>query len=149
MTRKFFCFVPVFILCVFLLGSKAYSQDLPKFDVPGASKSKSGGDKGGSKANEPGINDFIPVETQPAITKRAMPEYPPLAKTARIEGTVWVKVLVDKTGKAKKAVTIKTDAEVFNESAETATMKSSFSPAVMNGINVDCWVVVTYSFKIK
>jgi TonB family protein len=149
MTRKMFFFIPVFVLCTLLFGSKSFSQDLPKFDVPGASKSKGGGDKGATKAAEPGINDFIPVEKQPAVIKRAMPEYPPLARTARVEGSVWVKVLVDKTGKAKKAVTIKTEAEVFNEAAENASLKSTYEPAVMNGINVDCWVVVSYSFKIK
>jgi TonB family protein len=146
MSKKMFLLLTVFFVSVLLFNSRTYSQDLPKFDASG--KSKGTVDKG-AKTAEPDINAFIPVEKQPSVLKRATPTYPPLAHTARIEGQVWIKVLVEKNGKAKKAVVIKTDAEVFNESAEKAALESKYEPAVMNGMNVDCWVVVTYNFKIK
>ena len=51
--------------------------------------------------------DFVPVEKQPVIVKLVSPEYPEFAKRIGAEGVVWVKILVDKEGKAKKASIIK------------------------------------------
>jgi len=101
------------------------------------------------KEDEPDINAFIPVEKQPAPIHQPVPKYPELAQRAGIEGTVWVKILVDKEGKPKKAVVVKSDAEVFNESAVDAALHSLFTPAVMNNGPVTCWVVIPYRFKLK
>ena len=40
-----------------------------------------------------------------------------------MEGTVWIKILVDKEGKAKKAVVMKSDAEIFDEPARQAALQ--------------------------
>jgi protein TonB len=99
--------------------------------------------------DDPDINAFIPVEKQPTVITQATPKYPELAQRAGIEGNVWVKILVDKEGKPKKAVVVKSDAEVFNEEAKEAAMNSRFTPAVMNNGPVTCWVVIPYRFKLK
>jgi protein TonB len=99
--------------------------------------------------DEPDINAFMPVEKQPNPIQQPVPKYPELAQRAGIEGTVWVKILVDKEGKPKKAVVVKSDAEVFNESAQDAALHSLFTPAVMNNGPVTCWVVIPYRFKLK
>jgi protein TonB len=98
---------------------------------------------------DPDINTFIPVEKQPTVVSQPTPKYPELAQRAGIEGNVWVKILVDKEGKPKKAVVIKSDAEVFNEEAKEAAMNSKFTPAVMNNGPVICWVAVQYKFRLK
>ncbi|HEY9187537.1 MAG TPA: TonB family protein [Bacteroidota bacterium] len=102
-----------------------------------------------SQEDEPDQNAFIPVEKQPQPIKQPQPRYPELAQRAGIEGTVWVKILVDKEGKPKKCVIVKSDAEVFDESAKEAAMNSLFTPAVMNNGPVACWVVIPYKFKLK
>ena len=99
--------------------------------------------------DEPDINAFIPVEKQPQPIKQPQPKYPELAQRAGIEGNVWVKILVDKEGKPKKVTIVKSDAEVFDESAKEAAMNSLFTPAVMNNGPVACWVVIPYRFKLK
>lgn len=102
-----------------------------------------------SQEDEPDQNAFMPVEKQPQPIKQPQPRYPELAQRAGIEGTVWVKILVDKEGKPKKCVIVKSDAEVFDESAKEAAMNSLFTPAVMNNGPVACWVVIPYKFKLK
>jgi len=102
-----------------------------------------------NQEDEPDQNAFIPVEKQPQPIKQPQPRYPELAQRAGIEGTVWVKILVDKEGKPKKCVIVKSDAEVFDESAKEAAMNSLFTPAVMNNGPVACWVVIPYKFKLK
>jgi protein TonB len=99
--------------------------------------------------DDPDMDAFIPVERQPQPIKQPAPKYPELAQRAGLEGTVYVKILVDKDGAPKRAVIYKSDAEVFNESAEEAAMNSMFTPAVMNNGPVACWVVIPYKFRLK
>ena len=98
---------------------------------------------------EPGIDEFVPVEKPPQIVKRVIPLYPPMAMRAGLEGTVYVKILVDKDGKPKKAVVIKSTTEIFNEAAVDAAMQFIFTPAVMNNGPVKVWVAVPFKFKLK
>ncbi|MHB8579070.1 MAG: energy transducer TonB [Ignavibacteriaceae bacterium] len=97
----------------------------------------------------PGMNEFVPVEKQPEVVVSSQPEYPDLAKRAGIEGTVYVKILVNKEGKPVKAVVIKSDSEVFNQPAVNAAMKFVFTPAIQHKAPVMVWVVVPFRFKLN
>lgn len=115
------------------------------------------GDAGGSVQIEQDIKiedegpppDFVPVEKQPVPVKQVTPIYPELAQRAQMEGTVWVKIWVDKEGKPKKAVVIKSDAEIFNQAAIDAAMQWVFTPAIMNNGPVAVWVAIPFKFKLK
>ena len=93
--------------------------------------------------------DFVPVEKQPIPVKQVNPEYPEMARRASVEGTVWVKILVDKEGKAKKAVIMKSDADIFNEAAIKAALQWVFTPAMMNNGPVAVWAAVPFRFKLN
>ncbi|MFA4936906.1 MAG: energy transducer TonB [Patescibacteria group bacterium] len=93
--------------------------------------------------------DFVPVEKQPVPVKTQQPAYPEIARRAGVEGTVWVKILIDKEGKAKKAVIIKSDAEIFNEAAIQAALQWVFTPAMMNNGPVQVWAAVPFRFKLN
>lgn len=93
--------------------------------------------------------DFVPVEKQPVPIKNPPPQYPEIARRAGVEGTVWVKIWVDKEGKAKKAQVIKSDAELFNQNAIDAAMQWTFTPAVMNNGPVAVWVSIPFKFKLN
>ena len=93
--------------------------------------------------------DFVPVEKQPVPVKEVKPEYPDLAIRSQMEGTVWVKILVDKEGKAKKALVIKSDNEIFNENAVKAALQWVFTPALMNNGPVAVWAAVPFRFKLN
>ncbi len=99
--------------------------------------------------DEPGMDAFIPVEKQPQLVKRVIPKYPEMAVRAGLEGTVWVKILVDKDGLPKKAVVIKSTAELFNDEAIKAAMQFVFTPAVMNNGPVKVWVSIPFKFQLK
>jgi protein TonB len=93
--------------------------------------------------------DFVPVEKTPVPIKQVQPDYPEIARRAGVEGTVWVKILVDKEGKAKKAVVMKSDAEIFNEPAIAAAKQWVFTPAIMNNGPVAVWAAVPFRFKLN
>jgi periplasmic protein TonB len=97
----------------------------------------------------PDMNAFVPVEKMPQVVVSVPPVYPDLAKRAGVEGTVYVKILVNKEGKAIKAVVIKSDSEVFNQPATDAAMKFVFTPAIQHKSPVTVWVVVPFKFKLN
>lgn len=99
--------------------------------------------------DEPGMNEFIPVEKAPQVVYAEKPAYPEIARRSGMEGTVWVKILVDKTGKPKKAVVIKDGGtDIFSQAAITAAMNYQFTPAIMNSGPVQVWVAIKFSFQL-
>ncbi len=100
--------------------------------------------------DEPGMNDFVPVEKEPQIVKQVKPDYPDLALRSAIEGVVWLKVLVGKDGKPKKIVVLKEIPEaIFTEAAKKAAMQYLFTPAMMNTGPVQVWVTIPFKFRIR
>ncbi len=93
--------------------------------------------------------DFVPFEKAPQIVKKVQPVYPEIARKAGLEGTVWVKIWVDKQGKAKKVVIQKSASEIFDQSAVDAAMQMVFTPAMMQNGPVDVWVSIPFHFKLK
>ncbi len=100
--------------------------------------------------DDPGIDEFIPVEKEPQIVKSIMPTYPEIALLAGIEGTVWVKVLVGKDGKTKRVVVLKEIPKgIFADAATAAAKDFVFTPAIMNSGPVAVWVAIPFKFTIK
>jgi protein TonB len=93
--------------------------------------------------------DYVPYEKAPESVKQVTPKYPDLATRAGLEGTVWVKIWVDKAGKPKKAVVQKSDAEIFNQPATEAAMQWIFTPAMMKNGPVSVWVSIPFRFKLS
>jgi protein TonB len=98
---------------------------------------------------EPNMDAFVAVEKLPEMVVAAKPDYPEIAKRAGITGKVFVKVLVDKEGKPKRAVVIKSDSELFNQAAIDAAMKSAFTPALQNNHPIAVWIVLPYRFQLQ
>jgi len=103
---------------------------------------------GSDEISDPDPNVFQPIERMPVPVKQVAPEYPQLARLADIEGTVWVKILVDKTGRAKRAIIDKSEAQVFNDSAIRAAMQWVFTPGLMNSGAIAVWVEIPFRFRL-
>lgn len=92
--------------------------------------------------------DFVPYEKEPQIVKKVEPKYPELAMRAGLEGKVIVKIWVDKEGKVKQVVVLKSDAEIFDQPAIDAAKQFVFTPAYMNNGPVAVWVSFPFRFKL-
>ena len=99
-------------------------------------------------SNLPDINDIVHVDTMPTVINPVSPDYPKTAKQSGIEGTAYIKVLVGRDGKPIKPVVIKSDNEVFNQSALDAAMNFEFTPAVKDNRDISIWVVIPFKFKL-
>jgi protein TonB len=104
------------------------------------------------REEEPGIDEFIPVEKQPDVDLAELQkkvEYPDMARRAGIEGTVIIRVLVDKDGSARRMVVQSSDSELLNEAAKKAVKKATFTPAIQNNEPVMCWVSIPIKFQLR
>ena len=122
---------------------------------PGGTGVEGSGGEGGDGGEGIGIVDepspevFIPVEKLPVVIRRTEPVYPELAVKAGLTGKVWLKMLVDREGKVRKVLVVKSDADIFSEAAIDAARQWLFVPAVMNGGPVTVWVTVPFTFKMR
>jgi len=98
--------------------------------------------------------DLVPIGTEgltpPRVTRRAAVSYPPMAKAARIQGTVITSVLVSETGAVIDVKVIRgvPQAVGLNEAAVQAMRRSTFSPATKDGVRVKSYVTVPVEFKL-
>jgi TonB family protein len=92
---------------------------------------------------------FQVVEIPPKPVNIVQPPYPETARLARIEGTVWVNILVGADGKVRKAIVLKSEADIFNDVAIEAAMKWVFTPAIMNNGPVAFWASVPFKFRLS
>jgi len=97
------------------------------------------------KADESG---FIEVDEVPALISKIKPSYPEIARLAGIEGTVYLKVLVDENGNVEKAKVEQGAKEILDNSALQAAQKAKFSPAMLDNKPVKVWVVLPIAFKL-
>ena len=99
----------------------------------------------------PSPEDFVPYDELPVALNEVVYEYPPLAKQAGIEGTVWIKALVDKSGNVRDAMVFKKSGSSagFEEVAKEGAFKIKYKPAISNNQPVAVWVVYSVEFKLK
>jgi protein TonB len=87
----------------------------------------------------------------PVIVKNVDPEYPEQASREGVEGVVWLKVVIDSTGKVTDAtVTVDSGKDVgFEEAALEAARKTKWKPALEKGKPISTYVTYKIEFAIK
>ncbi|MFQ5606787.1 MAG: energy transducer TonB [Candidatus Zixiibacteriota bacterium] len=135
-----------------LLRSNTVSNSFESGEAPGSSgqsgRESARASRGGS---HPDPTVIIPVDVMPRFVYKEVPDYPRLARSAGIEGVVWVKVLVDTRGMVSGAFVAKSSgANVgFEEAALAAARLCRFSPAIQNGSPVAIWVTFAFKFELE
>ncbi|HEX6095528.1 MAG TPA: TonB family protein [Thermoanaerobaculia bacterium] len=93
----------------------------------------------------PGTEGLIP----PRITRRGAVTYPPMARASRVQGTVITSVLVSERGEVLDVRIIRGVATGgLNEAAIQAMRRSSFAPAMKDGVRVRSSLTVPVEFKL-
>jgi protein TonB len=93
--------------------------------------------------------DFVPFEKEPAVVRRIEPQYPDAARQAGIEGSVFAKLWIDKEGRVKDVVILKTPSPIFDPAVIEAARQWVFTPAVMNSGPVAVWFPVKFTFNLQ
>lgn len=93
--------------------------------------------------------DFVPFEQEPQVVHRVEPQYPAAARQSGIEGSVFAKLWIDKEGKVRDVVILKTPSQVFNDAVIEAARQWIFTPAVMSSGPVAVWFTVRFTFALN
>jgi protein TonB len=105
------------------------------------------------REEEPDPDEFIPVEKEPGVDLVKLQKlitYPDLARRAGIEGSVVLRVLVEKDGNVKRTLIEYSENELLNQAAIDAVTKyGKFTPAIQNNQPITCWVSIPIRFKLR
>jgi TonB family protein len=105
--------------------------------------------KEGAKLQKPDESGFIEVDKPPVLKSQLRPVYPKLAKLSGIEGTVYLKLLINEKGNVEKAKVEQGVKDMLDNSALDAAKKALFSPAMLNNKAVKVWVILPVAFKLE
>jgi TonB family protein len=93
---------------------------------------------------------LVETDRMPECVSAVVPKYPKSAKENRIEGEVWLQVLVDKQGDVGEVrVFRKSKSDVgFEQAAMDAALKWKYRPALCNRKPVAVWILYTLKFRL-
>ena len=94
------------------------------------------------------IFEFFMVEQKPKVIKQVNPVYPEIARKAGLTGKVFLKFLVDKSGRVSN-VTVLKGQEIFRQAAIDAVLQFTFEPAQQNDRPVSVWMTQPMSFRLN
>ena len=102
-----------------------------------------------SQKNLPSETEFVPLENFPEMIYQEEPVYPEKAEKDKIEGTVYVKALIDSEGKVVKAKVGKTSGnELLDKAAVKAAYECKYKPGTQNDKPVASWVTYKVEFNL-
>ncbi len=84
----------------------------------------------------------------PRFLRRVMPHFPRMAQLRGREGTVVLRLTLDKTGHLVNIEVVSGAGDGFDEAAVQAVRGSTFSPALKNGMPVACKAVLPVRFQL-
>ena len=127
-------------------------EKIPENGTPNGSgdtdKKSDGQGKGSRRTDQPYTSGELAI-----IPKALNPKTPPYPETLEdegIEGSVTLELLISKEGKVLKAKVIKSDHELFSESALQAAKNYKFSPGKLkDGSQVDSLIEFVIKFEIS
>ena len=96
----------------------------------------------------PKLGEYVYVEELPEAVTKVQPDYPDLARSANVDGTVLVQALVGKDGRVKDAKVVKSIA-MLDAAAVAAVKQWVFKPALSNNKPVAVWVAVPVRFTLN
>ena len=96
----------------------------------------------------PAFGAYVYVEELPEVVTKIPPDYPDLARSAGVDGTVQIQALVGKDGHVKDTRVVKS-IPMLDEAALKAVRRWVFKPALSNNKPVAVWVAVPVRFTLN
>ena len=91
---------------------------------------------------------FVATSSNPRLVQGAVADYPEIARLAGMQGTVVVKVQVDKDGSVAQVQLLKGVHPLLDKPALAAARKLRFTPGTQRQNPVRCWVAVPFRFYL-
>lgn len=95
------------------------------------------------------VYESYEVEETPEVVQKVDPIYPEIARQLKLEGWVYVRVIVGPDGRVRYAEIVKSAHEVFNQPVLEAVRKWIFKPGKQLGQPVTVRVIIPYLFRLE
>jgi len=89
------------------------------------------------------------VDKMPVPLTRQSADYPSRAFSQHIQGSVKLKLWIDRDGIPQKWEVVECTDPVFIENSAASAMKWEFSPAIVKGTPVGVWAEITFEYLIQ
>ncbi|MGE5315217.1 MAG: energy transducer TonB [Acidobacteriota bacterium] len=109
------------------------------------------------------------IESMPVVRRNPSPRYSPRARRLRLEGTVWVKLQVNESGRVENAVAMNSSftlagtsvkksgmspvvtqaSHELTDAALSAARMWEFQPAVARGKAIKTWVTIPFKYSLE
>jgi TonB family protein len=107
------------------------------------------GTKLGGALPEAGLAEFSKVDTIPVLLVDAKPDYPAIARKARVEGVVTLECTIDVTGSVKDIKVVHGLSMGVTEAAIKALKQRRYKPATVGGKAVGVRMTVNMTFRLQ
>ncbi len=101
----------------------------------------------GSSLAQEGVKKISRTEATQAATRKVQPEYPPIAKQLKVEGTVELEAVIGEDGKVEKVNILSGNAMLTRAGAD-ALKQWKFAPFTEDGKPVKAVAPFTFTFKM-
>lgn len=117
--------------------------------LPGSSWGSGGTGWGTGRGSGVGLGQVIVSLPRPIL--ETIPEYPPTARKANIQGLIELQVKIDETGRVVKVIVLRntTHDEACAQSAIAAAFRSRYQPAQTFAGPDTAWVIRQYRFSLN
>jgi TonB family protein len=90
-----------------------------------------------------------PGVVPPQLVSAPKAQYPPMARTLKVEGIVVVSVLVDENGRVAETQVVESSRQkILDEAAVDAAKSAQYRPATKDGVRVKMWTRLRIPFKL-
>ena len=86
---------------------------------------------------------------KPVLIHRVNPEYPEVARKARVEGVAILEVTITQNGNVQNVKVLRGVHPLLDQAAVNAVKQWRYKPAILNGKPVEVHSTVTVNFKLK
>ena len=87
--------------------------------------------------------------TQGMVIRRVQPQYPQMAKIARVQGAVVLAAIIGKDGAIQNLHVVSTASPLLNQAAIDAVKQWRYKPYILNGEPVEVDTTVTVNFSLS
>jgi protein TonB len=100
-------------------------------------------------AHGPAVESSVGAMGGPQFIQRFIPKYPRIAQRLGVEGSVLLRLAIDASGKLTGVEVVTGAGNGFDEEAIQAVKRSTFAPAVQNGLPVRCLALLKIRFQLS
>ncbi|HEX2898305.1 MAG TPA: energy transducer TonB [Bacteroidia bacterium] len=101
------------------------------------------------ESDSPGPMEYITLEREPVPLSLDSVKQLIRRPQACVEGKVIVRLMIDENGKYVKHLVLKTPQPMCTEAVEPVLHHLRFTPALMDGQAVKCWVTIPFKFGLE